>query len=108
MLSGMQQPIEGTQLINTDGRSTSPCGTNVMSVNLGELQVDHKFMILDTLSTPVILGCDFLTKHSVRNKSQKLVSCFLDNQTFCRFLIAVPLKMCSKFGNQNGLWSAKC
>ena len=36
-----------------------------MAVTLGSLQVDHKFIVLDTLSTPVILGCDFLTKHNL-------------------------------------------
>ena len=35
---------------------------------------------------------------SVRNKGQKLVGRFFENQTFCRLLIAVPLKMYSKFG----------
>ena len=34
---------------------------------------------------------------SVRNKDQKLVGRFLENQTFYRFLIDVPLKMYSKF-----------
>ena len=38
---------------------------------------------------------------SGRNKDQKLVSRFLENPTFCRLLIAVPLKMYSKFG-RNG------
>ena len=51
------QPIEGTELVNADGRTTSPCGTIVMTVTLGNLQVDHKFIVLDTLTTPVILGC---------------------------------------------------
>ena len=36
-----------------------------MAVTLGRLQVDHKFIVLDTLSTTVILGCDFLTKHNL-------------------------------------------
>ena len=34
---------------------------------------------------------------SVRNKIPKLVGRFLENQTFCRFLVGVPLKMYSKF-----------
>ena len=59
------QPIEGTELVNADMRTTSPCGTLVMAVILGNLQVNHKFIVLDTLSTPVILGCDFLTKHNL-------------------------------------------
>ena len=35
---------------------------------------------------------------SGRNKDQKLVCRFSENQTFYRLLIAVPLKMYSKFG----------
>ena len=35
---------------------------------------------------------------SRRNKGQKLVSRYFENQTFCRLLIVVPLKMYSKFG----------
>ena len=35
---------------------------------------------------------------SGRNKGQKLVGRFFENQTFCKLLIAVPLKMYSKFG----------
>ena len=35
---------------------------------------------------------------SGRNKNQKLVCCFLENWTFCILLIAVPLKIYSKFG----------
>ena len=35
---------------------------------------------------------------SGRNKDQKLVGHFLENPTFCRLLIAVPLKMYSKHG----------
>ena len=63
--SNLVQPIEGTQLVNADGRATSPCGTSVMAVVLDNLQVDHTFIVLETLSTPVILGCDFLIKHSL-------------------------------------------
>ena len=45
-----------------------------MTVTLGNLQVDHKFIVLDTLSTPVILGCDFLTKHNfIMDFSQQAV-----------------------------------
>jgi len=36
-----------------------------MSVCLGNLKVDHSFTILDDLSTPVILGCDFLIQNNV-------------------------------------------
>ena len=68
------QPIERTKLVNAHGRTTSPCRTIVMAVILGSLQVDHKFIVLDTLSTPVILGCDFLTKHNhIMDFSQQAV-----------------------------------
>ena len=39
--------------------------------------------------------------HSGRNKDQKLVSRFLEKLTFYRLLIAVPLKMYSKYGRPN-------
>ena len=35
---------------------------------------------------------------SGRNKGQKLVGRFFEDRTFCRLLIAIPLKMYSKFG----------
>ena len=45
-----------------------------MTVTLGNLQVDYKFIVLDTLSTPVIQGCDFLTKHNfIMDFSQQAV-----------------------------------
>jgi len=33
---------------------------------------------------------------SSRNKGQKLVGCFFEDRTFCRLLIAIPLKIYSK------------
>jgi len=59
------QPLHGVQLVNADGRLIFPSGTLAMSVNLGNLQAEHTFMVLDNLSTPVILGSDFLMKHNV-------------------------------------------
>ena len=53
----------------------------------------------------VVLSVVIHYLNSGRNKDQKLVGRFLENQTFCRLLIAVPLKMYSKFGR--GFWSAK-
>ena len=55
---------------------------------MSHLYMDHSMLVEE--------NCSYM--FSVRNKGQKLVSCFLENQTFCRFLIAVPLKMYSKFG----------
>ena len=43
-----------------------------------------------------------------RNKGQKLVGLFFENQVFCRLLIAVPLKMYSKFGRPKSILVAKC
>ena len=59
------QPLHGVQLVNADGRHIFPSGTSVMSVSLGNLQAEHTFMVLDDLSTPVNLGCDFLMKYNV-------------------------------------------
>jgi len=58
-------PLHGVQLVNADGRYVLPGGTSVMSVSLGNLQAEHTFLVLDSLSTPVILGCDFLVKHNI-------------------------------------------
>ena len=38
---------------------------------------------------------------SGRNKGQKLVAIFFEDRTFCRLLIAFPLKMYGKFGQPN-------
>jgi len=51
------------QLVNADGRSFKPLGTSLMTVTLGELSVDHTFLVVDQLSIPVILGCDFMSQH---------------------------------------------
>ena len=66
-----------------------------MTVNLGELQVDHKFMVLDTLSTPVILGCDFLIKHNlVLDFSQQAVY-QTDNPSFRVDIPPVRVSSCN-------------
>ena len=49
-------------LINADGRKLTPLGTTNAKLDLGIMTVNH---IVEKLSTPVILGCDFLTKHGV-------------------------------------------
>ena len=59
------QPAEGIQLINADGRSVLPTGTAKVNVCLGTLHTSHSFMVLSELSSMVILGCDFLTKHNL-------------------------------------------
>ena len=63
-------------MINADGRSVSPIGTATVNVSLGNLYVEHSFMVLDELSSTAILGCDFLTKHNlVIDFSQRKAYC---------------------------------
>ena len=57
------EAIQSTRLINADGRQVTPCGVATMTVELGQFSTNHKFVVVDFLSTPVILGCDFLIKH---------------------------------------------
>ena len=52
-------------LINADGRKLTPLGTITVSLDLGIVTVDHTLVVVEKLSTPVILGCDFLTTHGV-------------------------------------------
>ena len=52
-----------TKLMNTDA-DLVPLGTLVMKVRVGDIQTDHLFIAADCLSVPVILGCDFLTRHA--------------------------------------------
>ena len=54
-----------TKLVNADGSDLAPLGTLVMKVRVGDIQTDHLFIVVDCLSVPVILGCDFLTRHGV-------------------------------------------
>ena len=53
-------------LINADGRKLTPLGTITVSLDLGIITVDHTLVVVEKLSTPVILGCDFLTTHDFK------------------------------------------
>ena len=53
------------KLVNADGSDLAPLGTLVFKVKIGDIKSDHPFIVVDHLSIPVILGCDFLTKHGV-------------------------------------------
>ena len=59
------QPITSITLLNADGSSLSPVGTTTAQVALNGLDTHHNFVVVNDLSTPVILGCDFLLKHGV-------------------------------------------
>ena len=52
-------------LINVDGRKLTPLGTTTAKLDLGIMTVNHTMIVVEKLSTPVILGCDFLTKHGI-------------------------------------------
>ena len=52
-------------LINADGRKLTPLGTTTASLDLGIITVDHTLVVVEKLSTPVILGCDFLATHGI-------------------------------------------
>ena len=67
----------------------SQCLTIVTALFLLSLRPNMYILIITYVATYINI--------SGRNKDQKLVGRFLENQTFCRFLIAVPLKMHSKF-----------
>lgn len=55
-------PLYNIKLVNADGREITPLGTIIMKVNLGNLVTDQSFTVVENLSAPAILGCDFLTK----------------------------------------------
>ena len=54
-----------TTLLNADGRQLTPLGTLTTTVDLGILTASHNFIVVQQLSVPAILGCDFLSKHGV-------------------------------------------
>ena len=43
----------------------TPLGIITVSLDLGIITIDHTLVVVKKLSTPVILGCDFLTTHGV-------------------------------------------
>jgi len=56
-------PAHTVKLINADGRDITPCGTATMTIDLGKFIAKHEFIVVEYLSTPIILGCDFLSGH---------------------------------------------
>ena len=58
-------PGQSIQLVNADGRYFTPLGTSKMTITLGKLSVDHTFIIVEQLSVPIILGCDFMSKQAL-------------------------------------------
>ena len=58
-------PGQCTKLVNTDGRALQPLGKSPMTVSLGEFSANHTFIVVEQLSVPVILGCDFLSQYGL-------------------------------------------
>ena len=58
-------PLTSMKLENADGSDLAPLGTLVMKISVDGIQTDHRFVVVDRLSVPIILGCDFLTRHGV-------------------------------------------
>ena len=52
-------------LVIADGRSLNPVGTTSLKVDLGNLMDHQTFIVVEHLSAPVILGCDFMTKQGL-------------------------------------------
>ena len=58
-------PENSIQLISADGRSYMPLGTSLATITLGEFSASHTFLVVEELSVPVIMGCDFMSKHGL-------------------------------------------
>ena len=51
--------------MNVDGSDVSPIGTIEMKVKLGGMETSQALVVVDKLSTPAILGCNFLKRFHV-------------------------------------------
>ena len=58
------QPEHKIRLVNADGWVLPLTGVAQTDV-LGDFQTTHTFFIADSLSTPIILECEFRTKHGL-------------------------------------------
>ena len=56
------KPAIPMRLMNADGSGVAPVGTVNMRVTLNGVETNLDFVVVDKLSAPAILGCDFLKK----------------------------------------------
>ena len=56
---------QGLKLVSAAGVPISVVGQVVAPIRVGNLHVDHQFVVVHSLITPVILGMDFLQKHNI-------------------------------------------
>ena len=59
------EPMGPVRLVNADGRGLAPVGLTTMKVQLPNLTTHQTFVVVERLSAPAILGCDFLTRHGL-------------------------------------------
>lgn len=54
------EPLTLMKLTNADGSNLAPVGTLMMKISVGGVQTDNLFIVVEHLSVPVILRCDFV------------------------------------------------
>ena len=59
------EPMGQVKLVNADGRGLTSVGLATMKVGLPNLTAHQTFVVVENLSAPAILGCDFLTRHGL-------------------------------------------
>ena len=62
---GKIKPAAPIKLMNADGSGVSPIGNVEIQVKLGGMETSQAFVVVDKLSAPAILGCDFLKRFHV-------------------------------------------
>ena len=65
MSPGKIKPAAPIKLMNANGSGVSPIGNVEIQVKLGGMETSQAFVVVDKLSAPAILGCDFLKRFHV-------------------------------------------
>ena len=61
----IEKSPKGLQLISAEGKEIPVLGCITLPLRLGKLKVNHNFVAVHSLITPVILGVDFLQKNNL-------------------------------------------
>ena len=56
---------QGLLLVSAAGEPIPVLGQITLPIQLGDVKVDHSFIVVQSLITPVILGIDFMQKHGL-------------------------------------------
>ena len=80
---------------NADGREITTLGMTTAMVNLGNLEINHKFAVVRELAAPTILGCDFLKKQGIVIDFQKNIVSSLCLPTLQAQLSLNNARMCT-------------